>query len=96
MEHVYDYMFHVLNEYAKLLRYKPTVPDGAVKLCSEKLICSQMFPETKYKMESMVNEPAKDGPCILPTPYDSNTLQTLRDHEAKIKEVVEMWEDQSG
>ncbi|EMS58524.1 hypothetical protein TRIUR3_06862 [Triticum urartu] len=32
MDNVYDYMFHLLSEYARLLRYKPTVPGGAVEV----------------------------------------------------------------
>ncbi|GFZ15339.1 O-glucosyltransferase rumi-like protein [Actinidia rufa] len=32
MDYVYDYMFHLLSEYAKLMRYKPTVPRKAIEL----------------------------------------------------------------
>ncbi|KAL2892244.1 KDEL motif-containing protein 2, partial [Bienertia sinuspersici] len=96
MENVYDYMFHVLYEYAKLLRYRPKVPDGAVELCSQKFACSPMGLETKYKIETMVNGPSKQGPCELPPPYDPYTLQSLRDQNAKIKEIVEMWEKGRG
>ncbi|KNA13886.1 hypothetical protein SOVF_112600 [Spinacia oleracea] len=92
MENVYDYMFHVLNEYSKLLKYKPTVPEGAIELCSEKFACSPMGLETTYKKETIVNGPSQRGPCQLPPPYDPQTLQSLRDRNAKIKEVVEMWE----
>jgi len=28
-------MFHLLSEYAKLLKYKPTRPPDAIELCSE-------------------------------------------------------------
>ena len=31
MDNVYAYMFHLLNEYAKLLNFKPTVPDEAME-----------------------------------------------------------------
>ncbi|EXC27339.1 hypothetical protein L484_001075 [Morus notabilis] len=37
MEYVYDYMFHLLNEYAKLLQFKPTIPQNAVEFCSESM-----------------------------------------------------------
>ncbi|KAM1157150.1 hypothetical protein FF1_027784 [Malus domestica] len=33
MDYVYDYMFHLLNEYAKLLRFEPRIPKGAAHLC---------------------------------------------------------------
>jgi hypothetical protein len=31
MDYVYDYMFHLLTEYAKLLRFKPTKPPEVVR-----------------------------------------------------------------
>ncbi|RXH70502.1 hypothetical protein DVH24_013248, partial [Malus domestica] len=34
MDYVYDYMFHLLNEYDKLLRFEPRIPKGAAHLCS--------------------------------------------------------------
>jgi hypothetical protein len=39
MDHVYDYMLHLLTEYAKLLRYKLTVPEKAVEICAESIAC---------------------------------------------------------
>ncbi|KAK9757970.1 hypothetical protein RND81_01G197600 [Saponaria officinalis] len=92
IEHVYDYMFHVLNEYAKLLKYKPTVPEGAEELCSEKFACSAPGLDTKYRTDTMVTGPSDRDPCVLPEPYDRDTLRTLREQNAKIKQVVEMWE----
>ncbi|XP_010672155.2 uncharacterized protein LOC104888778 [Beta vulgaris subsp. vulgaris] len=92
MEHVYDYMFHVLYEYAKLFKYRPTVPEGAVELCSDRFACSPMGLEATYKIETMVNGPSEKGPCQLPPPYDPLTLQSIRDQNAKIKEQVKKWE----
>uniref|UniRef100_F6I5Z6 Glycosyl transferase CAP10 domain-containing protein n=1 Tax=Vitis vinifera TaxID=29760 RepID=F6I5Z6_VITVI len=40
MDFVYDYMFHLLNEYSKLLKFKPAVLPGAVELCLETMDCS--------------------------------------------------------
>uniref|UniRef100_A0A803MPV6 Glycosyl transferase CAP10 domain-containing protein n=1 Tax=Chenopodium quinoa TaxID=63459 RepID=A0A803MPV6_CHEQI len=96
MENVYDYMFHLLNEYAKLLKYRPTIPEGAIELCSEKFACSPMGLEATFKKETMVNGPSEHGPCKLPPPYDSNTLEAILDRNAKIKQVVEMWEKGSA
>ena len=39
MKFVYDYMFHVLQEYAKLLKFKPAIPKGAVEICPETVAC---------------------------------------------------------
>ncbi|KNA13885.1 hypothetical protein SOVF_112590 [Spinacia oleracea] len=92
MENVYDYMFHVLYEYAKLLKYKPTVPEGAVEVCSERFACSPLGLQTSYKIETMVNGPSEQGPCELPPPYDPLTIQSIQDRNTKIKEKVKMWE----
>ena len=39
MDYIYDYMLHLLTEYAKLLRYKPTIPENAVEICTESMAC---------------------------------------------------------
>ncbi|KAK9742954.1 hypothetical protein RND81_03G207700 [Saponaria officinalis] len=97
IEHVYDYMFHVLNEYSKLLRYRPTVPEGAEELCSERFACSPPWGlETEFKTETMVSGPSKQDPCSLPPPYDPHDLEALRDHNDEIKKMVEMWEMDSS
>ncbi|KAE8022532.1 hypothetical protein FH972_008324 [Carpinus fangiana] len=54
MEYVYDYMFHLLNQYAKLLTFKPIRPRRAVELCSETMACSAEGLQKKFFMESMV------------------------------------------
>ncbi|XWS48941.1 hypothetical protein CRYUN_Cryun13aG0120400 [Craigia yunnanensis] len=35
MDYIYDYMYNLLNEYAKLLKFEPRIPKGALELCSE-------------------------------------------------------------
>ncbi|KAJ9545783.1 hypothetical protein OSB04_025490 [Centaurea solstitialis] len=40
IDQVYDYMFHLVTGYSKLLKYKPVVPDNAIKLCSEIMACN--------------------------------------------------------
>ncbi|KAI6702486.1 hypothetical protein NL676_011622 [Syzygium grande] len=39
MGYVYDYMYHVLSEYARLLTYKPSIPPKAVEVCSQAMAC---------------------------------------------------------
>lgn len=96
IEYVYDYMFHLLYEYGKLLRYRPTVPEGAVELCSERFACSPMGLETAYKVQTMVNGPVDRGPCSLPPPFERNDLQALRDRNSKTRKQVQMWEQERG
>ncbi|TVU35916.1 hypothetical protein EJB05_17823, partial [Eragrostis curvula] len=66
MDHLYDYMLHLLTEYAKLLRYKPTVPNDAVEICSESMACAASGRERDYMIESMERYVTGFDPCTLP------------------------------
>ncbi|KAG9132464.1 hypothetical protein Leryth_008398 [Lithospermum erythrorhizon] len=68
IDYVYDYMFHLLSEYAKLLNYKPTVPRKAVELCSESMACPALGFEKKFMEESLVKGPNDATPCTLTPP----------------------------
>uniref|UniRef100_A0A2P2KD36 KDEL motif-containing protein 1 n=3 Tax=Rhizophora mucronata TaxID=61149 RepID=A0A2P2KD36_RHIMU len=92
MEYVYDYMFHLLNEYSKLLTFKPFIPRKAVELCSETMACPAHGLEKKFMMESMVKGPADSNPCTLSPPYDPASFNAIiRRKENSIKQV-ELWE----
>ncbi|OVA16202.1 Lipopolysaccharide-modifying protein [Macleaya cordata] len=92
MDYVYDYMFHLLNTYAKLLRYKPTIPPKAVEFCSENMACPAVGLKKRFMMESMVKAPSDTYPCTLP-PSDPPHIQAfLKVNEDSIKEV-ELWEN---
>ncbi|GMH22479.1 hypothetical protein Nepgr_024322 [Nepenthes gracilis] len=92
IENIYDYMFHLLQEYGMLFRYKLTILSRAVELCSEKWGCCPNGLERMYRLETMVEEPAQRNPCVLPPPYSHHALQALLDQNAKIKRQVEEWE----
>ncbi|KAI4347546.1 hypothetical protein L6164_008351 [Bauhinia variegata] len=95
MDYVYDYMFHLLNSYAKLFRYKPTKSEAAVELCVESMVCKAEGFEKKFMMESMVKSPANTNPCTMPPPYDPPSLYAnLRRNEATIQQV-QSWEKQT-
>ncbi|KAJ8748946.1 hypothetical protein K2173_013383 [Erythroxylum novogranatense] len=94
MEYIYDYMFHLLNEYAKLLKFKPTIPPGAMELCSETMACPRDGIHKKFMVESLVMSPRDTTPCILPPPYDPTSLRDLLDKRSKSTRQVEMWEDE--
>lgn len=92
MEYIYDYMFHLLNQYSKLLSFKPTVPPNATELSSESMASAAQGSIRKSMMESAVKRPADSGPCALQPPYDPQSLQLLlRSKEDSIKQV-EKWE----
>lgn len=65
MEFVYDYMFHLLNEYAKLLKFNPTAPQGAEELCSETVACDRDGLEKRFMTESLVRTPSLANPCTM-------------------------------
>lgn len=91
MDYVYDYMFHLLTEYAKLLKFKPTIPQDAVEVCSETLACRHEGLHRKFMEESLVTSPRR-SPCTLPPPYDPPSLNALLQRKASSFKQVEIWE----
>lgn len=92
MDQVYDYMFHLLSQYAKLLKYKPVVPRRAVELCSETMACPAEGLTKKFMMESLVKGPKDESPCVMQPPYDPATLQSVLQRKQNSIEEVEGWE----
>ncbi|KAL4346350.1 hypothetical protein GQ457_17G022450 [Hibiscus cannabinus] len=96
MDYVYDYMYHLLNEYAKLLKFEPRIPEGATELCSEVMAChaeGQQGRKKKFMMESLVKGPSITNPCTLPPPYDRLALAAfLRRKDNSILQVKK-WEE---
>ncbi|KAL5565625.1 hypothetical protein UlMin_028789, partial [Ulmus minor] len=93
MDRVYDYMFHLLNEYAKLLKFKPTIPSGAVELCVETMACPTIGPWKDFMVESMVKSPSQTTPCNLPS-HDSNVVGDLFRRKVSSTKRVEAWENE--
>ncbi|KAK7292645.1 hypothetical protein RJT34_15496 [Clitoria ternatea] len=94
MNYIYDYMFHLLNGYARLLKFKPTIPSGAVELCSESMACGLNGTQRRFMEESMVKSPSDSNPCIISPPFDPVTLHDLLEEKANSTRQVETWEDQ--
>lgn len=90
MDHVYDYMLHLLTEYAKLLKFKPTKPPDAIEVCSESLACQAEGLEKKFLMESMVKFP-RDA-CDLPPPFNPHELKLLKQKKENSIKQIHMWE----
>ena len=95
MEYVYDYMFHLLNEYSKLLTYKPTKPEKAVEFCLESMGCSAKGLAKEFMVESMVKAPAESGPCTLPPAFDHTSLEGLLRKKENLTKQVQIWESQN-
>lgn len=92
MKYVYDYMFHLLQEYAKLLKYQPSVPKGAVEVCYEALICSAKGLRKKYRLYSMVNNASESSPCSLPLPSNPQNLHAFLEKKRDLIKQVELRE----
>uniref|UniRef100_A0A5B7BT47 Glycosyl transferase CAP10 domain-containing protein n=1 Tax=Davidia involucrata TaxID=16924 RepID=A0A5B7BT47_DAVIN len=92
MDYVYDYMFHLLNEYAKLLKFEPKVPEGAEEFCSETMACPADGIEKRFMMESLVKGPSITSPCTIPPPYDPRTLGAFVKRKVNSIKQVETWE----
>ncbi|KAJ0814612.1 putative protein xylosyltransferase [Helianthus annuus] len=94
MEYVYDYMLHLLTEYAKLLKFKPTLPPNAVELCSESMVCFADGKWRRFMEDSLVRYPTSATPCTMPPPYDPTTIKAIIDNRRSSIKQVEMWEDE--
>lgn len=94
MEYIYDYMFHLLNEYGKLFTFKPSVPPGAVELCSETMACLANGTWKKFMEDSMVKSPAASAPCAMPPPFDPSSLRAFLETKDKSIKQVEVWENE--
>ncbi|KAL9252285.1 hypothetical protein AKJ16_DCAP02589 [Drosera capensis] len=91
MEYVYDYMFHLLNENFKLLRFKPVIPQGAVEVCSETMVCQAEGIWRKMMIDSSVRSLAESPPAHGPPAVEANW-----ERYGNLLRQVEMWEDQYG
>lgn len=94
MDYVYDYMFHLLSEYAKLLKYKPAIPKKAIELCSEVMACPAEGVIKKFMEESMVQGPSDAIPCNIPPPFSPADVHSLLVTKEKLIKQVESREQQ--
>lgn len=96
MKHVYDYMLHLLLEYAKLLQFEPKPGEFAREMCFEALLRQAATDKEKSVYEeSMIKSPSKSSPCFLPT-RDQNLLATFLRQHLHIKRQVSEAEDRNS
>ncbi|KAG6506887.1 O-glucosyltransferase rumi-like [Zingiber officinale] len=91
MDYVYDYMLHVLTDYAELLRYKPTVPEKATEICLESMACPAQDNVKKFMLESMEKSTGVSEPCKLPPPFAPEELRQLNDKKADAVRQAISW-----
>ncbi|XP_038906932.1 O-glucosyltransferase rumi-like isoform X2 [Benincasa hispida] len=93
MELVYDYMFHLLNEYSKLLKFRPSVPSGAMELKPETMTGATVGLHKKFLEDSLEKSPSDTEPCDLP-PHDPTVLNEFREKKLNALKQVEIWENE--
>ncbi|CAL5202517.1 unnamed protein product [Lathyrus oleraceus] len=64
MDRVYDYMFHLISEYSKLLNFKPTPPSSALEVCAESVLCFADEKQTIFLNSTKVS-PSQTPPCTI-------------------------------
>lgn len=90
MELVYDYMLHVLQQYAKLLRYEVTIPEGAVELSLDSVTTMVNKRAMRFLEDSRVEKAATDRhPCKMPPPFEPQQIHVLHStKQSLIKQVA--------
>lgn len=89
MEHVYDYMYHLIREYHKLQRFKPEKPPSAQEICEGSILCyaddkQKQFLVREFQVSS---SSSKNIPCTLP-PQDHHLIEKWLQDKAEINERV--------
>jgi hypothetical protein len=92
MDNVYDYMLHLLTEYAKLLRYNPTIPEKAVEICTHSLACPTEGLHRNCLMDSMERHAADSDPCTLPPPFTMAQAKEMADREEELMRSIDKME----
>ncbi|KAG8065445.1 hypothetical protein GUJ93_ZPchr0004g38928 [Zizania palustris] len=96
MDHVYDYMLHLLIEYAKLQRFTPTKPPVAVEICPECLACQAEGLEKEFLMESMARSAHDAAPCDFPSTFNTQELTILKQRKANSIKQIQTLEKRAG
>ncbi|KAM7276100.1 hypothetical protein ACFE04_017966 [Oxalis oulophora] len=94
MGYVYDYMLHVLKEYAKLLKFKPKMnpSEGLTEVCIETMACHRNGIDREYLEETLVKYPSDSVPCNMPPRLDPVELQDFVENQENVYRKVESWE----
>ncbi|XP_060172486.1 uncharacterized protein LOC132603440 [Lycium barbarum] len=64
MDRIYDYMYHLISEYAKLQDFVPVQPSSALEICMDSVLC---FADDKQKkfLKRSITFPSPGSPCSL-------------------------------
>ncbi|XVF46743.1 hypothetical protein PTKIN_Ptkin03bG0052800 [Pterospermum kingtungense] len=95
MDRVYDYMFHLISEYAKLQDFKPIPPPSAQEVCEESLLCLAE-PKQKEFLRKAAASISPNPPCSLAKRPSSNFFNTWIEQKKKIIELTKQMETKNA
>ncbi|KAI3906620.1 hypothetical protein MKW98_009528 [Papaver atlanticum] len=90
MERVYDYMYHLINEYSKLQNFKPVPPSTSQEVCMESVLCYANEREKGF-LKGSIASPSLSMPCALQSP-DRELVENLIQKNRKIIDDVQEME----
>ncbi|KAI3806298.1 hypothetical protein L1987_22197 [Smallanthus sonchifolius] len=83
IDRIYDYMYHLIVEYAKLLDFKPVRPISALEECVDSLYCFADQNQTKFLARS-ATLPSETPPCRLPGQANRQIDRMIEEKKKKI------------
>ena len=81
MNHVYDYVFHLLNEYAKLQTFNPVVPPEAQIVCQNTILC---FADDK-KSKNILSKSEEKASILPPCTFAPHSELFIKDIELQMQ-----------
>ncbi|XP_019188374.1 PREDICTED: O-glucosyltransferase rumi homolog [Ipomoea nil] len=89
MDRIYDYMYHLIREYAKLQDFVPVPPSSAQEVCLDSVLC---FADGKQRefLERTTAFPSSSPPCTLPS-ADMKLLKKAMKKKRKIIDNLPLW-----
>lgn len=96
IDRVYDYMFHLISEYAKLQDFKPVPPSTAQQVCEESLLCFADDKQKEFLEKSAVTGSSSTPPCTLIKRPNPNFFTIWNDQKRKIIDNVKDMENRAN
>ncbi|KAJ7541130.1 hypothetical protein O6H91_10G047700 [Diphasiastrum complanatum] len=91
MHNVYDYMFHLLQEYSRLQKFTPAVPPDAHEICRDSILCLAEPSQRIFLKQSDAHNLDIPPPCSMPLP-NHDIIKNLLSQQRKNSAKVRKWE----
>ncbi|MFS7964766.1 putative glycosyl transferase CAP10 domain-containing protein [Helianthus anomalus] len=86
---IYDYMYHLIVEYAELLDFKPVRPVSALEECVESLYCFADQNQAQFLARSAAS-PSQTPPCKLPAQAANRKIDKMIEEKKKIIDSTQL------